>query len=216
MSSPPPRKRIAVLISGRGSNLDAIIKAIEENALPATIALVLSNREDAEGLKIAEEAKIPTEVVNHKLFAKRQDFEMAIHRELVKQKVEFIALAGFMRMFTSWFCDRWANRMVNIHPSLLPAYKGLDTHRRVIEDGTKLHGCTVHFVVHDMDSGPIIAQSAIPVLPDDTPDKLAQKVLEIEHAVYPVALSLLVTGRLKLLRNRVNSGIKASGSITVF
>jgi phosphoribosylglycinamide formyltransferase 1 len=215
MSLPLPKKRIGILISGRGSNMEAIMKAVEEGKLSATIAIVLSNREDAEGLEIAKAAKIPTEVVNHKLFAKRQDFEMALHRELVKEKVEFVILAGFMRMFTSWFCDRWANRMINIHPSLLPAYKGLDTHRRALEDGTKIHGCTVHFVVHDMDAGPIIAQSALPVLDDDTPEKLAERVLALEHAIYPLAVALLISGRLKVTRNRVATGIKSSGTLTV-
>ncbi len=143
MSFASTRKRIAVLISGRGSNLEAIIKAIGENALPATISIVISNKEDAAGLEIAKAAEIPTEVVNHKLFAKRQDFEMEIHRHLMDKKTDFVVLAGFMRMFSSWFCDRWANRLINIHPSLLPAFTGLDTHRRAIESGAKMHGCTV-------------------------------------------------------------------------
>ncbi len=214
MSFASTRKRIAVLISGRGSNLEAIIKAIGENALPATISIVISNKEDAAGLEIAKAAEIPTEVVNHKLFAKRQDFEMEIHRHLMDKKTDFVVLAGFMRMFSSWFCDRWANRLINIHPSLLPAFTGLDTHRRAIESGAKMHGCTVHFVVHDMDAGPIIAQSAIPVLDDDTPEKLGARVLEVEHAIYPVAISLLIAGKLRVTRNRVTAGIRPQGSLT--
>jgi phosphoribosylglycinamide formyltransferase 1 len=209
-------KRIAVLISGKGSNLEAIMKAIEEGKLAATIAIVISNKEDAGGLKIAEEAKIPTEFINHKLYAKRLDFEMAIHRELVKNKVEFVVLAGFMRMFTSWFCDRWVNRMINIHPSLLPAYKGLDTHQRAIDEGTKIHGCTVHFVVHDMDAGPIIAQSALPMIYGEKAEDLAERVLALEHALYPPCIALLISGRLKVERNSVRTGIKANGTLTVF
>jgi phosphoribosylglycinamide formyltransferase 1 len=141
---------------------------------------------------------------------------MAIHREIVKAHAEFVVLAGFMRMFTSWFCDRWVNRLINIHPSLLPAFTGLDTHKRAIDSGAKMHGCTVHYVVHDMDAGPIIAQSAIPILDNDTPDSLAERVLTLEHAVYPVAIGLLVSGKLRITRNRVTAGIRNTGGLTVF
>jgi len=193
------RKRVAVLISGRGSNMAALIEAAKDKNYPAEIALVVSNRPDAGGLVTARTAGIATEVVDHARYGKdRATFERALQAVLEKYRIEIVCLAGFMRLLTPWFVGQWRNRLLNIHPALLPAFKGLDTHKRALEAGVKMHGATVHFVVPEMDSGPIVAQGAVAVLPVDTEEKLAARVLAVEHRIYPLALKLLAEGRIRV------------------
>jgi phosphoribosylglycinamide formyltransferase 1 len=190
------RKRVAVLISGRGSNMAALIEAAKDKKYPAEIVLVISNRPGAGGLLVAQAASIATVVVDHTQFGKdRTDFERAVQALLEKHRVDLICLAGFMRLFTPDFVSKWHLRILNIHPALLPAFKGLDTHRRALQAHAKIHGATVHFVVPEMDSGPIIAQGAISVRPIDSEDTLAMRVLEVEHRIYPLALKLVAEGR---------------------
>jgi len=197
------RLRTAILISGRGSNMDALIAAATDPGFPADVALVLSNRPDAPGLAKAKAAGVATAAVDHKIYAGREEFERSLQMVLDTYRIEFICLAGFMRMFTPWFVGRWRGRMLNIHPALLPAYRGLDTHERALADGVKIHGCTVHFVVPEMDEGPIVAQAAVPVLDDDTPQTLAARVLAQEHIIYPMALRLVASGVVRVDGNRV-------------
>jgi phosphoribosylglycinamide formyltransferase-1 len=192
------RLRLGVLISGRGTNLQALIDACADPSFPATIALVLSNLAEAQGLERAEKADIPTTVIEHKALPDRTSFDAAVDRALRDAHVEFVCLAGFMRLLTADFVDKWRDRIINIHPSLLPSFKGLDTHRRTLEAGVTIAGCTVHFVRPEMDSGPIIAQAAVPVLPGDDPDRLAARILEQEHAIYPLAVRLIAEGRVML------------------
>ena len=190
------RKRVAILISGRGSNMAALIEAARAPAYPAEIALVLSNVPDAGGLRFAEAAGIATGVVDHKPFGKdRAAFERAIQAVLEKHDIEIVCLAGFMRILTAGFVGQWQGRMINIHPALLPQFKGVDTHRRALEAKVKQHGATGHFVVPEMDSGPIILQDAVEVRPDDTEASLAARVLAVEHRIYPQALKMLAEGR---------------------
>jgi phosphoribosylglycinamide formyltransferase-1 len=197
------RKRVAVLISGRGSNMAALIEAAKDKTYPAEIALVVSNRPDAGGLAIARAAGVATEVVDHSSFGKdRATFERALQAVLEKHRIHLVCLAGFMRLLTPWFVGQWQNRLLNIHPALLPAFKGLDTHKRALEAGVKMHGATVHFVVPEMDSGPIVAQGAVAVLPDDTEEKLAARVLAVEHRIYPLALKLVAEGRIRVENGR--------------
>ncbi|MBC9209982.1 phosphoribosylglycinamide formyltransferase [Roseomonas aerophila] len=198
-----PRRRTAILISGRGSNMAALLAAAADPAYPAEIALVLANKPAAGGLARAAEAGIPTAVVESRAFGRdRAGFEMAMEAELAKHGVELIALAGFMRVLTEGFVGRWAGRMINIHPSLLPAFPGVDTHARALAAGVRFHGCTVHLVTPGVDEGPIIAQAAIPVLADDTEDSLGARVLEQEHALYPAALALVAGGRVRVEGDR--------------
>jgi phosphoribosylglycinamide formyltransferase 1 len=197
------RKRVAILISGRGSNMAALIEAANDPSYPAEIVLVMSNEPTAEGLARAAAAGIATAVVDHRPFGKdRAAFERALHDLLVAKNVEFVCLAGFMRLLTSWFVQQWQGRLINIHPALLPAFKGLDTHARALAAGVKQHGTTVHFVVPEMDSGPIIVQAAVPVREGDTETALAARVLEIEHRIYPQALKLLAEERVKIVDGR--------------
>lgn len=197
------RKRTAILISGRGSNMTALIDAARDPAYPAEIALVVSNRPDAGGLQRAAEAGIAVAIVDHKTFGKdREAFERALQDVLLQHRIEIVCLAGFMRILTAWFVAQWPERMLNIHPALLPAFKGLDTHRRAIEAGVREHGATVHFVVPVMDSGPIIAQGRVPVLPGDTESELAKRVLAVEHRIYPLALKLLASDQVRLQGER--------------
>jgi phosphoribosylglycinamide formyltransferase-1 len=197
------RKRVAVLISGRGSNMAALIEAAKAADYPAEIALVLSNRPDAAGLATAKTNGIATAVVDHTTFGKdRGGFEHAMQDVLERHNVELVCLAGFMRLLTPWFVERWQGRMLNIHPALLPAFKGLDTHKRALEAGVKLHGATVHFVVSDMDSGPIVAQGALAVGDDDTEESLAARVIRIEHKLYALALRLVAEGRVRVVDGR--------------
>ena len=191
------RKRVAVLISGRGSNMAALIEAAKDKTYPAEIALVISNRPDAGGLLVAQASGIATEVVDHTVYGEdRVAFERGLQAVLEKNRIDIVCLAGFMRLLTAGFIQQWQHRILNIHPALLPAFKGLDTHRRALEAGVKVHGATVHFVVPDMDSGPIIAQAAVNVRPGEIEEKLAARVLEVEHQIYPLALKLLAEGRL--------------------
>jgi phosphoribosylglycinamide formyltransferase-1 len=190
------RKRVAILISGRGSNMEALIEAAKDPAYPATIELVISNDLTAEGLQRAAATGVRTAVVDHRKFGKdREAFEHALQDELQAHRIELVCLAGFMRLLTPWFVRQWDGRLINIHPALLPAFKGLDTHARALAAGVKEHGATVHFVVPEMDSGPIIIQAAVPVLSGDTEATLAARVLEAEHRIYPEALRLVAEGR---------------------
>jgi phosphoribosylglycinamide formyltransferase 1 len=192
------KKRVAVLISGRGSNMVALIEAARGKDYPAEIALVLSNRPDAAGLTRAHDAGIATAVVDHRQFGDdRAAFERALDDALQKYRIELICLAGFMRLLTPWFIGRWRGRILNIHPALLPQFKGLHTHRRALDAGVKQHGATVHFVVEETDDGPTVLQQSVPILEDDTEEALAARVLEIEHRIYPEALRLVAEGRAK-------------------
>ena len=197
------RKRVAVLISGRGSNMAALIEATKAVDYPAEIALVVSNVPGAGGLATAAKAGIATATVDHTTFGKdRAAFERALKDALAQNQIELVCLAGFMRLLTPWFVGQWPHRMLNIHPALLPCFKGLDTHRRALEAGVKVHGATVHFVVPEVDSGPIIAQAAVPVHDDDTEESLAARVLAVEHRIYPLALRLVAQGRVSVQGNR--------------
>jgi phosphoribosylglycinamide formyltransferase 1 len=192
------KKRIGVLISGRGSNLGALIEACKAPDFPARIVLVVSNVPSVQGLLRAEAALIPALTINHKDFASREDFDAALDKVLNEAGVELLCNAGFMRLHTEGFVDRWRDRHLNIHPSLLPAFKGLHTHARVLDEGMKITGCTVHFVRPEMDTGPIVAQAAVPVLPGDTPETLGARVLEAEHRLYPHALRLVASGAVRI------------------
>ena len=210
------RKRVGVLISGRGSNLKALIDATAEPDYPAEIALVISNEPGAQGLVRAEEAGIPSRVINHRNFPTRPHFEEALDAALNEARVELLCNAGFMRLLTEGFVTRWLDRHLNIHPSLLPAFKGLHTHARVIEAGAKITGCTVHFVRAAMDDGPIVAQAAVPVNPGDTEDSLAARVLEAEHKLYPHALRLVASGRVRVERESVVGMPQQDGQSALF
>ncbi len=190
--------KLGVLISGRGSNLAALIDATKAADYPAEIALVISNRPNAAGLETANAAGIPTQVIDHKEFDGREAFDAALDTALREAGIELVCLAGFMRLLTDDFVTGWLGRMVNIHPSLLPAFKGTDVHQRAIDAGVKLSGCTVHFVTPEMDSGPIIAQAAVPVLSGDTAEALATRILDAEHRLYPAAVRLIAEGRVTL------------------
>jgi phosphoribosylglycinamide formyltransferase-1 len=196
------KKRVAVLISGRGSNMTALIEAARVRDYPAEIVLVVSNRPDASGLARARLSGIETAVVDHTAFGEdREVFERALETKLQAHLVDIVCLAGFMRLLTPRFVTRWSGRMLNIHPALLPQFKGLNTHRRALAAGVPRHGATVHFVVPEMDSGPIILQDSVPVVASDTEATLAARVLEIEHRIYPQALRLVAEGRATLDAN---------------
>jgi phosphoribosylglycinamide formyltransferase-1 len=212
------KKRVAVLISGRGTNMAALIEAAKDSAFPAAIALVLSNRPAAAGLGVARAAAIATAVVDHTVYGKdREAFERKMQEALEAHRIELVCLAGFMRLFTPWFVGRWQDRMINIHPALLPAFRGLDTHQQALAAGVKIHGASVHFVVPDVDAGPVIAQGAIGVRDDDTAATLAARVLMIEHRIYPAALALLAAGRIKIVDGRcqIEGGGSAAGQLIV-
>jgi phosphoribosylglycinamide formyltransferase-1 len=197
------RLKLAVLISGRGSNLEALIAACAAADFPAEIRLVLSNRADAAGLAHAARASIASRVIPHGDYSTREAFDAALDQALAAAGIEFVCLAGFMRLLGDAFVARWRDRLVNIHPSLLPAFPGLDTHARALAAGVRFAGCTVHFVRSEMDSGPIIVQAAVPVLPDDDAARLAARVLEAEHKAYPLALRLVAEGRARVRDERV-------------
>jgi phosphoribosylglycinamide formyltransferase-1 len=197
-----PRRRTAILISGRGSNMTALIGAARALDFPAEIALVLSNKSSAGGLALARQAGVAAAVVDHKIYAGRDEFEGSMQAMLDIHRIDLICLAGFMRILSAPFVARWQGRILNIHPSLLPSFRGLDTHARAIEAGVKLHGCTVHFVEPELDSGPIIAQAAVEVRDDDTPETLGARVLIQEHALYPAALALVAAGRVETVGAR--------------
>ncbi len=196
------RVRTAVLISGRGSNLSTLIEAARAPDYPAEIALVFSNREDAQGLAVARDAGVPTKIISHKLFASREKFDAALDAALRAANIALICEAGFMRIHSEWFVKRWEGRMLNIHPSLLPAFPGIRVHQQALDAGVKESGCTVHFIVPELDSGPIIAQAAVPVLPGDTAETLAARILVEEHRIYPEALRMVAEGKIKLENGR--------------
>jgi phosphoribosylglycinamide formyltransferase-1 len=203
------KKRVAVLISGRGSNMVALIEAAKDRDFPAEIALVLSNRPDAAGLARARADGIATAVVDHATFGKdREAFERAVDAALEAHRIELVCLAGFMRLLTPWLVRRWEGRLINIHPALLPAFKGLHTHERVLAAGEKTHGATVHFVVPEMDAGPIIAQGRVQVRDDDTPETLAARVLDEEHRLYPLALKLVAWGYVSMADGQCHIDIR--------
>ncbi len=195
--------KIAVLISGRGSNLQALIDACKDAAFPAEIALVLSNKSDAQGLDRARQAGIPAQSLSPKDFEDRESFDAAIGDAIVAAGADFVCLAGYMRLLSEDFVRAWRDKLVNVHPSLLPAFKGLHVHEQALEAGARFSGCTVHFVRPAMDDGPIIAQAVVPVLADDTPDTLAARILEQEHKIYPLAVKLIAEGRVRVSTERV-------------
>lgn len=189
------RLKVGVVISGRGSNLQALLDACAAPAFPAEIVKVISNNPDVEGLRRAERAGVATDVINHRHFQDRATFEAALTDAMETAGVELICHAGFMRIVTAGYLTHWHDRLINIHPSLLPAFPGLDTHRRALEAGVKLHGCTVHYVREEVDVGPIIGQAAVPVLEGDSEETLAARVLTAEHKLYPLCLKLVAEGR---------------------
>jgi phosphoribosylglycinamide formyltransferase-1 len=192
------RKRVAILISGRGSNMTALIEAASETDFPAEIALVISNRPDAKGLELAQARGIATTVVDHRAYPSREAFDAALATKLADAHIDIVCLAGFLRMLTAGFVEAWRGRMLNIHPSLLPEFKGLDTHARALAADAKIHGCTVHFVVPELDSGPIVLQARVPVVEGDDADSLAERVLAAEHRIYPAALKLVAEGKITI------------------
>ena len=191
-------KSIVILISGRGSNMEALLDAVADGTLKVRIAAVIANRPEAQGLQIAADKGVPTQVVDHREFAGREAFDAALMEAIDAFSPDLVVLAGFMRILTDGFVSHYAGRLINIHPSLLPAFTGLHTHRRALEEGVRVHGCTVHFVTPQLDHGPIIVQAAVPVLDDDDEDTLAARVLEQEHQIYPLAVSWFVDGCLRL------------------
>jgi phosphoribosylglycinamide formyltransferase 1 len=193
------KRRVAILISGRGSNMAALIEAAKAKDYPAEIAVVISNRAEAAGLERAQAGGIATEVIESRPFGKdRGAFEAALGQKLGQYRIELICLGGFMRLFTAEFVQRWYGRMLNIHPSLLPSFPGLDPHGQALKAGVKISGATVHFVIPETDAGPIVMQGAVPVCDDDTADTLSARILTVEHRIYPEALRLLARGRLRL------------------
>jgi len=193
------KRRVAILISGRGSNMAALIEAAKAKDFPAEIALVISNRAEAAGLERARASGVATEIIESRPFGKdRTAFEKVLEEKLAQHRSELICLGGFMRLFTAEFVQRWYGRMLNIHPSLLPSFPGLDPHGQALKAGVKISGATVHFVIPETDAGPIVMQGAVPVRDDDTAEALSERILTVEHRIYPEALRLLASGRLKL------------------
>ncbi len=195
--------RTAILISGRGSNADALLSMLTQDNTPGVASLLVSNRPDAGGLALGDKYGVPAVIVDHTDYDTRDAFEDALHDVLKEYEIELVCLAGFMRLLNADFVNRWRDRLVNIHPSLLPAYKGLETHARAIEDGARIAGCTVHFVRPEMDTGPIIGQAAVPVLQDDTPESLAARTLAAEHQLYPYCVRLIAEKRVRVKEKRV-------------
>jgi len=192
------RVRVAVLISGRGSNLQSLIDAAKAPDYPAEIALVVSNKESAAGLSVAQNAGVPTRVISHQDYESREAFDRAINAALRAAKIDLVAEAGFMRIHSEWFAKTWEGKALNIHPSLLPLFPGIRVHQQALDAGVKESGCTVHYIVAALDSGPTIAQAAVPVLPGDTAETLAARILIEEHRLYPAALKLVAEGKVKL------------------
>ncbi|WP_342163244.1 phosphoribosylglycinamide formyltransferase [Methylobacterium sp. SD21] len=203
MTAAVKKLRVAVLISGRGSNMVALAEAARDPAFPAEIVLVLANDPKAEGLARAAALGIPTKVIDHRAYPDRASFDATIDAALREAGTELVCLAGFMRILTDGFVEGWAGRMINIHPSLLPLFKGTHTHAQALAAGVRLHGCTVHFVVPELDAGPIVAQAAVPVRQGDDPDSLAARVIVQERRLYPAALALVAGGRARLDGGRV-------------
>jgi phosphoribosylglycinamide formyltransferase-1 len=205
------KRRVAILISGRGSNMTALIEAAKAKDFPAEVVLVVSNIAEAGGLAKAAESGIETATIESKPFGKdREAFERKLHATLLNHKIELVCLAGFLRLLTPWFVTQWDGRMLNIHPALLPSYRGLHTHERALADGVKIHGATVHFVVPEMDSGPIVMQGAVAVRDDDTPDTLAARVLAVEHRIYPDALRLVASGGTRIENGQCKTATSGS------
>jgi len=190
------------MISGRGSNMLSLLDLQQQADFPAEISLVLSNRPDAKGLLGASKAGVQTAIVDHKEFSDREAFDQAMNSVLEAHGVNLVVLAGFMRILSPWFVESWQGRLINIHPSLLPLFRGIDTHRRALDAGVRIHGCTVHYVVPELDAGPIIAQAAVPVLPDDTEESLSARVLAQEHLLYPQALRMICNDAVSLQGGR--------------
>ena len=197
------KKRVGILISGRGSNMMALVEAARAPDYPVEIATVVSSRPDAPGLGWAKAQKLPALALDHKAYVSREAFDEAIHAALTAAGVDLVALAGFMRIQSAAFVAKWAGRQLNIHPSLLPLFKGLHPHKQALDAGVKVSGCTVHFVTEEMDAGPIVAQAAVPALDADTPETLAERILVAEHKLYPLALALVASGRARLQDGRV-------------
>lgn len=208
-------KSIVILISGRGSNMESMFAAVASGTLPVRIAAVLANRPDAKGLETAAAQGVPTCVVDHKSFADREAFDTAMAAAIDRFSPDLVVLAGFMRILSDGFVRHYAGRLVNIHPSLLPSFPGLHTHRRALEEGVRIHGCTVHFVTPALDHGPVIVQAAVPVLDGDTEASLAARVLAQEHQVYPLAVRWFAEGRLRLVDGRVlfDAAQEATGAL---
>lgn len=206
------KTKIAVLISGRGSNMQAIVEAAEAEDYPAEIALVVSNNPDAAGLAWAADRGIETEVLNHRDYETREEFEKALDTLIRLYGARIVCLAGFMRILTPFFTEKWRDLLINVHPSLLPSFKGLHTHERALEAGVRIHGCTVHYVRPEMDDGPIIGQAAVPVLHGDTPDTLAARVLEAEHQLYPQCIALACSGKARVAGERVRLQVREFGA----
>lgn len=200
----PVKKRVAILISGRGSNMKALVEAARAPDYPAEIALVVSNRPESAGLVWAKQQGLPAVALDHTRYENRAHFEGQLQSMLELSKIDIVALAGFMRLMTAPFVNRWAERMINIHPSLLPSFKGLHTHEQALAAGVKVSGCTVHFVRPEMDDGPILGQAAVPVLPTDTAETLAARVLDAEHRLYPAVLALVARGQARVEGNLVH------------
>lgn len=196
------RMKVGALISGRGTNLQALLDAAKDPAYPAEIVVVISNRPGAQGLERATQAGIPAVTIDHKAYESRETFEAEVQKTLDAHGAELVALAGFMRVLTNSFIARWPNKIINIHPSLLPSFPGVHVHKQALDAGVKVSGCTVHFVVPEVDAGPIIGQAVVPVHDDDTPDALAARILKAEHKLYPSCLGLIAEGRVRIERGR--------------
>ena len=209
------KKRVAILISGRGSNMMALVEAMRARDYPAELAIIISSRPDAAGLAWAKAQGLPAKAIDHKAFASREAFDDAVHAALTEAGADLVALAGFMRIESAGFVRKWLGRQFNIHPALLPLFKGLQPHKQAIEAGVKVSGCTVHFVTEEMDSGPIVAQAAVPVLDEDTPKTLEARILEAEHKLYPHALALVASGRATLEGGRVvtRAAVREGGTL---
>lgn len=205
-------KSIVILISGRGSNMESLLDAVASGSLPVRVAAVLSNRADAKGLETAAARGIPTQVVDHKQYPRREEFDAAMAAAIDVFSPDLVVLAGFMRILTEAFVQHYAGRLMNIHPSLLPSFPGLHTHQRALEEGVRLHGCTVHFVTPSLDHGPVIVQAAVPVLDGDDESALAARVLAQEHRVYPLAVRWFAEGRLRLAGGRVQLDAEQDGA----
>lgn len=210
------KKRVAILISGRGSNMRSLVEASRAPGYPAEIVLVASNRPDAAGIAWAKEQGIAAIGMDHKHYENRAHFEQQLGALLNASRVDLVCLAGFMRLMTPEFVEQWRDRMINIHPSLLPLFKGLHTHERALAAGVKIAGCTVHYVRAEMDEGPIIAQAAVPVLPGDTPDSLAERVLAAEHRVYPAALAMVASGTVRVSGEKISVSEPVNQSAALF
>lgn len=208
--------KVGILISGRGSNMAALIEAAKAPDYPAEMALVISNLADAPGIAIARQEGVPTAIVSHHGQPDRETFDRAVSAELERHGVQLVVLAGFMRIFSPWFPTRWADRLINIHPSLLPAFKGLHVQQQALDAGARLSGCTVHFVTPDLDSGPIIAQAAVPVLPGDDAEALSARILRQEHRLYPLVVRWFAEGRISQAEGRVAIRGLPSGAALLF